>query len=862
MSAKSDSYGAAAAFYASERFVEALEALSYQINQPYADTEALNLAAVCCYRLNRLDEAESHWRRAVAQDPQYAGGYANLGNLLMLRGRLDDAETVYREAIAIRPDFAEAHYNLGNLLVKKGRLVEAEAALRQACAAHADFADAHFNLANLLKSQSRLAEAEIAFQRAIAARGNYADAFNNLGNLLRESGRLVEAEAALRQAVACRPDFAEANFNLAQVLNDLKDFAQAEAFYRRAVELRRDYMEAHVGLGAVLHKLQRVQEAQAVFLAALSICPDDTNALMGLANAYHALDSLEDAERIYRRVLILEPDNVQARTTLGYTLQKLERLCDAEAEYREALILAPDAADIHYNLGILYGHQDRLNDAERTYRRAIECCSDHVEAHNNLGRILQSLGRLETAESILRRSIAIQDDIPEAHNNLAGVLKDMGAMEEAIQSFRRAVDCGPNDECVHRNLNYALTYHAETPREILEECLRFAARHEAPLLRHDIVHTNNRDSERRLKIGYVAPDFDGHCQAMFTAPVFAQHDHAAYQIYCYSSVKTPDAITHLIRPMADTWRDVHALDDEQLAQLVRDDGIDVLVDLTMHMSRGRPLLFARRPAPVQVQWLAYPGTTGSSAIRYRLTDPWIDPRDTADLADRYSEETVWLPETFWCFDPRVTSPNAPDVNALPAWRNGHITFGCLNNPCKASERTLRMWAAILAAVPNARFILLAGPGPRERFSERLGALGVDLSRVRYVGYQSRVDYLRTYQTIDIGLDTYPYNGHTTSLDALWMGVPVPSRAGDTSVSRAGLSLLMNLGIGELVVHDDAAYVDVVTRLANDLPRLTELRSTLRARLERSPMMDAPRFTRNLEAAYRQMWRAWCASPGA
>nr|WP_284507713.1 hypothetical protein [Caballeronia sp. GACF4] len=199
---------------------------------------------------------------------------------------------------------------------------------------------------------------------------------------------------------------------------------------------------------------------------------------------------------------------------------------------------------------------------------------------------------------------------------------------------------------------------------------------------------------------------------------------------------------------------------------------------------------------------------------------------------------------------------------MPAWHNGHITFGCLNNPCKASERTLRMWAAILAAVPNARFILLAGPGPRERFSARLGALGVDLSRVRYVGYQSRVDYLRTYQSIDIGLDTYPYNGHTTSLDALWMGVPVPSRAGDTSVSRAGLSLLMNLGIGELVVHDDAAYVDVVTRLANDLPRLTELRSTLRARLERSPMMDAPRFTRNLEAAYRQMWRAWCASPGA
>jgi protein O-GlcNAc transferase len=332
-----------------------------------------------------------------------------------------------------------------------------------------------------------------------------------------------------------------------------------------------------------------------------------------------------------------------------------------------------------------------------------------------------------------------------------------------------------------------------------------------------------------------------------------------HEIFVYSSVAQPDAVTHTLRPLADSWRDVHGMSDERLAQLIQADGIDVLVDLTLHMSRGRPLLFARRPAPVQVQWLGYPGTTGSTAIRYRLTDPWLDPLDSPEIDALYSERSIRLPDTFWCYDARVTDALAPDVGPLPAARNGIVTFGCLNNPCKASARTLRVWAAILSAVPDARFILLAGEGARERWAESLSAFGVDLARIEFVGYAPRRAYLDTYNRIDIGLDTYPYNGHTTSLDALWMGVPVPTLAGTTAVSRAGLSLLSNLGLSDLVASDDDAYVEIVTRLAGDRVRLAELRASLRARLEASPMMDAARFTRNLERAFREMWREWCAA---
>lgn len=497
--------------------------------------------------------------------------------------------------------------------------------------------------------------------------------------------------------------------------------------------------------------------SDAAFEAALAVRPDCTQALLGLARARRETGGIAEAERIYREVLQMHPDHGDARAGLAQMLHEAGRMKEAEAAYRALIAQHPRNPDLHYNLGVLLSRENRLPEAEAAYRRAIALRPNSADAYTNLGRVVRDMNRLPEAEAILRQSIAIAPHSAEAHNNLASVLKDMGRMDDAIEAFLRAVACAPDNECVHRNLNYALTYYAEDSRTILDECLRFSARHEAPLLERAVMYANDRAASRRLRIGYVAPDFRMHCQSMFTAPVFAQHDHASFEIFIYASVAHPDAVTDQLRGMADVWRDVHALDDEALAQLIRDDRIDVLVDLTMHMAGGRPLLFARRPAPVQVQWLAYPGTTGSRAIGYRLTDPWIDPPGQPGVAERYSERSLWLPETFWCFDPRIAMGDAldmPDVGPLPAERNGFITFGCLNNPCKASERTLRMWAAVLAATPNARFRFARGAGARERFTARLSALGVDMSRVAYVGYQERSAYLDTYNAIDIGLDTF------------------------------------------------------------------------------------------------------------
>jgi predicted O-linked N-acetylglucosamine transferase (SPINDLY family) len=397
-----------------------------------------------------------------------------------------------------------------------------------------------------------------------------------------------------------------------------------------------------------------------------------------------------------------------------------------------------------------------------------------------------------------------------------------------------------------------LSFQTPHGSAVLAECRRwndrFATGLDAAMRRrpHDLA------PQRRLRIGYVSPDFRDHCQSLYTIPLLSRHDHAEFEIFCYASVQRPDEYTRRIAGLVDVWRDVRLLDDETLAGVIRDDRIDILVDLTMHMANGRPLLFARKPAPIQIVWLAYPGTTGMEAVDFRLTDPRLDP---PGYDDQYTERSIRLPDSFWCYDPLT---DQPEINALPALGRGYVTFGCLNNPCKVTEPTLHLWAGVMRALPDSHLRLLAPPGRhRRRLSERLAAHGIDAQRVSFVTYQPRAEYLRCYHDIDIGLDTFPYNGHTTSLDSLWMGVPTITRVGETCVGRGGLSQLFQLDLLEFAAESDLGFTAAAVALANDLPRLAELRRGLRVRLERSPLMDAGRFGGNIEAVYRCLWQRHC-----
>jgi len=749
--------------------------------------------AVRHHQAGRLQEAEQLYRQILAQKPGHADAIHLLGVIAYQTGHNDDAVDLIRQAVALKPDFPEAHYNLGNALRTIGRFDEAIAAYRQAIALRPNSPEAQSNLGNALKDNGQLDEAIIAYRRAIALNPNLPGAYSNLGNALIDKGQLNEAIAAFRPAIALNPNLPEAHSNLGNALKNKGHIDEAIAAYRRAIELQPNLSEAHFNLGTVLKGKGQIDEAIA---------------------AYH-----------------------------------------------QAIALRPNYAEAHSNLGIALKDKGKLDEAIAALRKAISLRPDYADFHNNLGLALNDKGQVDEAIAAYQQAIALNPDLPEAHSNLGIVLKEKGQLDEAIAAYRQAIALRPSYAEAHGNLVFVMQYHAAyDERAIAEEERRWNHQHAEPLKKliqppstsSGQAHTNNRDPDRRLRIGYVSPDFRDHVVGQNLLPLFQHHDRRQFEINCYAHVLRSDTVTRHLQQSADRWRDIVGLSDEQVAQQIREDQIDILVDLALHTGHNRLLVFARKPAPVQVCYLGYCGSTGLSAMDYRLSDPHLDPPDT-DLSC-YSEKTLRLPRTYWCYQPDITPAPSPS----PALKNGFITFGCLNNFAKVSLGTVDLWAKILAAVPNSRLILHAYPGKHlDEVTQRLDRAKVPSHRLHFVGRQSSMEYLQTYSRIDIALDPFPYGGGITTCDALWMGVPVVTLSGQTAVGRGGRSILSNLGLPELIAFTPDQYVQIAIELASDRNRMNTLRQNMRSRMLASPLMDAAGFARDMESAYRLMWRAWC-----
>jgi predicted O-linked N-acetylglucosamine transferase (SPINDLY family) len=668
------------------------------------------------------------------------------------------------------------------------------------------------------------------------------------------AGRLREAENLYRQILAQRPAHVDALHFLGVIAHQMGRNDIAVDLIRRAIALRPSYAEAHSNLGKVLRDKGQLDQAIAEFRQAIALNPKLPEALSNLGDSLRGKGQLDEAIAAYRQAVALRGGDAEAHNSLGNALKEGGELDQAIASYRQAVAVRSDYAEGHNNLGAALEVMGQLDEAKAAFRRAIALDPKLAEAHSNLGSVLLAEGKLDEAIAAYRQALRLRPDYAEAHGNLGIALAAKGQHDDALAAYRQAIALRPGYAEAHGNLLYTLHFHpGYDARSIAEEHRRWNIQHAEPLRKFVRPHANNRDPQRRLRIGYVSPNFREHPVGRFLLPLLSHHDKKHVEVFAYSQVALQDAITERLRSCADGWRTILGLSDAQVAELIRQDQIDVLVDLTMHMAKSRLGVFARKPAPVQVTYLAYCSTTGLQTIDYRLSDPYLDPPDGDDSV--YSEQTIRLPETYWCYEPIV---DRPEVGPLPALGNGLVTFGCLNNFAKVSEPALETWAQILKAVPNSRLLLSAHPGNhRTRLEERLEQYGIERSRVEFVGFMLPENYFELYQRIDIALDTFPYGGGTTTCDALWMGVPVISLVGATAVGRGGLSILSNIGLPELATRSKEDYVRAAGELANDLPRLGDLRTTLRQRMEQSPLMDAPKFAHNVEAAYRQMWRTWC-----
>jgi protein O-GlcNAc transferase len=544
---------------------------------------------------------------------------------------------------------------------------------------------------------------------------------------------------------------------------------------------------------------------------------------------------------------------LQKQYESGVLHHKAGRLVEAEKIYRQILAAQPNHADALHLLGVVAGQAGQLDEAVTLIRQAIAVCATNAAYYGSLGNALQDRWQPDDAIGAFRTAIRLRPTFAEAYNNLGNVLRDTGQLEEAIASVREAIRLSPEKTAAHSNLLANLHYDPREDAEtIYEESRRWNERHAEPLKKFIQPHVNNRDPSRRLRVGYVSADFCRHPVGLFMVPLLTHHDPRRVEVFCYSDVMVPDENTARLRQLAHVWRNTAGMADAQLAHGIRADQIDILVDLSLHSAGNRLLAFARKPAPVQVTWLGYPGTTGLTSIDYRLTDPFLDPPVTDQF---YSEKSVRLPHTFWCYE--SMHPEL-QVSGLPAIKNEYVTFGCFNKFAKVTPASLKLWARLLSAIPRSRFVIHSPPGDaRARVIERFSESGIEPNRIEFVDKKPLVDYFTQFNRIDLALDPFPCSGGTSTCDALWMGVPTVTLRGRTAVGRGSVSILSNLGLTDWIAETPEQYVSIAVNMAVNLQGLAELRTGLRKRMEQSPVMNAAQFAGEMEVAYRGMWENWC-----
>ena len=526
---------------------------------------------------------------------------------------------------------------------------------------------------------------------------------------------------------------------------------------------------------------------------------------------------------------------------------------EALTSLRQALCINPGLAMVHYHVGLALQAAGQLDEAIVSYRQAVVVNPNHADALFNLGSIYFERGQPDEAETAYRQGLQKDPRRAEAHVALGNILRDQGRAGEAVNCYRNACELEPAKLAWRSCHLFNLLYDPEYDQAALfEEHQRYAELVQA-LAPAEPSYTNEPTPERPPARWLRFAGISQSCARAHIWPLLRHHDHERFAIFLYSHTPRADLVTGQFRNCADQWHDVGTWSDEQVAEQVRQDGIDILVDVTMHTAGNRLGIFARKPAPVQVTFAAYPGGTGLPAIDYRLTDPYLDPPGPGERW--FAETTYRLPHSFWCY---YAPSDEPAVGPLPALRNGYVTFGFLGNFCKVNARVLDLWARVLAAIPDSRLVLLATPGShRQKTGEHLARHGISPLRVEFRPRVGRADYLALYHQLDMVLDTFPYNGHTTGLDALWMGVPVITLFGASPVSRGGLSQLTNLGLADLAANNADDFVRAAKCLAADLAVLADLRRSLRERMRGSILMDAGAFACDIEGAYRTMWHAWC-----
>ena len=719
------------------------------------------------------------------------------------------------------------------------------------------------NITELLERAKRLQnagrnharEAEELYKTVLSIQPNHAEALHLYSLIAGDNNDWPLAASLLQRAVAAAPHLAFLHANLGLAYRYTGQAQNAVNSYMRAIELDPRDISVFLSLGNLLGECGKLNEAAQVFERVIQQHKNIPDAYSGLGTIYLSQSLHQKALEAFSLALKLKPDYLNAMNGLGIAQLYLGLKEEAYNTFVRALSLSPESVIALNNLGILVEERRDYYKAFDYFSRAAIYKPDDIQTLNNLSRVSLLMYNPGKAREAIHAALKIDPSNINALRNKALEHNLSGELDSAIATFRKILSLAPNEIEVHSSMIFVMHYAPNIgPKEILDECKVWSEKFELPVLSQNVPLKCDTDPERKLRVGFVSPDLFNHPVGRSLLQLYAHRDSSQYDVYCYSSSIVSDPITLELQKYSTKWHNIKKTPDPAVADLIREDQIDILVDLSLHSSNTRLTVFGYKAAPIQMTYLGYPSTTGMKSMDYRISDRSIDPED--EISQIYCEETLYL-SSYWCYqEPELKIPVF--VSTLPALKNGFITFGCLNNISKISEPTIQCWTDLLKEIPSSKMLLYCPEGDHwdivlERFTSR----GIDKSRITLLPRQAFTKYFEAYREIDIALDPFPFGGGITTCDALWMGVPVVTLRGQTAVGRGGTSILSNIGMPGLIAHSQEEYISIAKSLGSDLEGLAATRKTLREKLEKSPVMDGKGFATEMEQLFRQAWVRHC-----
>ncbi|XP_024025154.1 probable UDP-N-acetylglucosamine--peptide N-acetylglucosaminyltransferase SEC [Morus notabilis] len=894
--------------YRAGNYKEALEHSTTVYGRNPNRTDNLLLLGAIYYQLHEFDMCIAKNEEALRIEPHFAECYGNMANAWKEKGNIDLAIRYYLVAIELRPNFSDAWANLGSAYMRKGRLNEAAQCCRQALALNPALVDAHSNLGNLMKAQGLVQEAYSCYLEALRIQPTFAIAWSNLAGLFMESGDLNRALQYYKEAVKLKPSFPDAYLNLGNVYKALGMPQEAIVCYQRALQTRPNYAMAFGNLASTYYDQGQLDLAILHYKQAVSADPRFLEAYNNLGNALKDVGRVEEAIQCYNQCLALQPNHPQALTNLGNIYMEWNMVATAASYYKATLSVTTGLSAPFNNLAIIYKQQGSYADAISCYNEVLRIDPLAADGLVNRGNTYKEIGRVSEAIQDYIHAIAIRPTMAEAHANLASAYKDSGHVEAAVKSYKQALHFRPDfpeatcnllhtlqclcswedrdkmftevEAIIERQINRSLLpsvqpFHAiaypidpmlalEISRKYAAQCSIIASRFALPAFNHPGPIPVKRDGgNKRLRVGYVSSDIGNHPLSHLMGSVFGMHNKEHVEVFCYAlSSNDGTEWRQRIQSEAEHFVDVSSMSSDMIAKMINKDKIQILVNLNGYTKGARNEIFAMQPAPIQVSYMGFPGTTGADYIHYLVTDEFVSPRRLAHI---YSEKLVHLPHCYFVNDYKqknldVLDPNCQHKRTDYGLPEDKFIFACFNQLYKMDPEIFNTWCNILKRVPNSALWLLRFPAAGEmRLRAYAASQGVQPDQIIFTDVAMKNEHIRRSALADLFLDTPLCNAHTTGTDILWAGLPMVTLPLEKMATRVAGSLCLATGLGEeMIVSSMKEYEEKAVYLALNRPKLQALTNKLKAARLHCPLFDTERWVRNLESAYFKMWNLHCS----